>query len=101
MFLAVFCIYYVKYKRFTCFIVSCAGMQINATPHVDAPISSVKSGSSTPKTRLRRERVIQPSKFLLPPFAGIASTEKQRVLYEKVIVHTNDNELSKLKGYVF
>ena len=97
-FLAVFCIYHVKYACLYVFF--SAGMQINATPYVNAPRSSVNAGSSTPKTRLRRKRVIQPSKFLLPPFAGIASTEKQRALYEKVIVHTNDNELSKLKGYV-
>ena len=64
-----FCIYHVKYACLYVFF--SAGMQNNATPYVNAPRSSVNAGSSTPKTRLRRERVIQPSKFLLPPFAGI------------------------------
>ena len=74
-------------------------MHINATPFVDAAMGSVNASRSTPKTRLRRERVIKPSKFLLPPFAGIAANERQNALYKKLIVYTNDNELSKIKRY--
>ncbi|KAM0825095.1 hypothetical protein ACQ4PT_069768 [Festuca glaucescens] len=66
-----------------------------STPAVAAHVIQV---SSTPKTRLRRGRVIYPSKALLPPFAFITTSQHQDELYEKVIIHTRDELKSKIKG---
>ena len=48
-----------------------------STPPIIAPAPTKKIGSSTPRTRLRRVRVIQPSKSLLPPFSCITSSKKE------------------------
>ena len=72
-----------------------------STPAIIAPAPTKKIGSSTPRTRLRRVRVIQPSKSLLPPFSCITSSKKEDSIYQKVIIHTRNEEKSKIKEYSF
>ena len=75
-----------------------AGVQIFSTPACHMRNSSTYFLSATPSTGLRRERVIQPSKFLLPPYCSITSSKQQNAVYNKVIIHTSDKNESKLKG---
>ena len=79
------------------FFISYADAQDFCTPAMPVPRSSMDAASSTPRTRIRRERVIQPSIYLLPPYSSIISTKHQDALYQKVIIHTQDSEESKLK----
>ncbi|KAM0861889.1 hypothetical protein ACQ4PT_045604 [Festuca glaucescens] len=69
-----------------------------STPAMNKEGNVVLSANITPKTRLRTVRVIQPSKVLLPPFSYIPTSKYQDSLYEKVIVHTFEEEKSKIKG---
>ena len=66
-----------------------------------APQAEVLSAPSiTPRTRLKMARVVQPSKYLLPPYCQIVSTEKQDIMHEQVIKHHKDNKASKIKEYI-
>ncbi|KAM0921420.1 hypothetical protein ACQ4PT_006870 [Festuca glaucescens] len=69
-----------------------------STPAMNKEGNVILSASITPKTRLHTVRVIQPSKVLLPPFSYIPTSKYQDSLDEKVIVHTFEEEKSKIKG---
>ena len=63
-----------------------AGVQIFSTPVCPLRSSSAYVPSATPRTGLHRERVIQPSKFLLPPYCSVTSTKQQNAVYQNVII---------------
>lgn len=94
------CLYYLFSSRgtalFIFFYPFFADMGDFSTPAVAPPVIQVSS--STPRTRLRRGRVIYPSKFLLPPFTSVISSQHQNELYQKVIIHTRAEPKSKING---
>ena len=78
-----------------------ADVQGFRTPAMHVPRSSINVASSTPRTQIRiYERDIQPSMYLLPPYSSVTSTKHQDALYQKVIIHTPESEVSKLKEHI-
>jgi hypothetical protein len=73
---------------------------IYATPAIPAPHPVISIGSNTPLTKLRMERLVMPSKYLLPPYSRIISTQDQDLLYDQVIKHHMKSKESKIKEYV-
>lgn len=70
------------------------------TPALPVPVQNLPAASRTPRTRLRMERVVLPSKFMLPPYNRVTCTDEQELLYQQVIKHNSDSEHSKIKQYV-
>lgn len=75
-------------------------MQDFCTPAMAAPPCIIDVPSCTPKSRIRMERVVQPSQYLLPPYITIRSTAHQDALYRKLIIHSRSSKVSRLKEYV-
>jgi hypothetical protein len=73
---------------------------IYGTPTIPAPPPVLSIGSNTPFTKLRMERLVMPSKYLLPPYSWIVSTQEQDLLYEQLIKHHMSSKESKIKEYV-
>ncbi|KAM0885336.1 hypothetical protein ACQ4PT_030417 [Festuca glaucescens] len=67
------------------------------TPALPVPIQNLSVASRTPRTKLRIERVVLPSKFMLPPYNRVTSTDEQEFLYQQVIKHNSESEHSKIK----
>jgi hypothetical protein len=70
------------------------------TPALPVPVQNSSLASRTPRTKLRMERIVLPSKFMLPPYNRVTSTDEQELLYQQVIKHNSDSEHSKIKEYV-
>ena len=73
----------------------------DSTPGTSAAVPITIPDSVTPATRLRTVRLKNPSKALLPPFSYIIPTDDEVLLYKKVIIHTKDEERSKIRKYEF
>ncbi|KAM0820969.1 hypothetical protein ACQ4PT_041929 [Festuca glaucescens] len=67
------------------------------TPALPVPVQNLSVASRTPRTKLRMERVVLPSKFILPPYNRVTSTDEQDILYQQVIKHNSESEHSKIK----
>ncbi|KAM0910746.1 hypothetical protein ACQ4PT_013941 [Festuca glaucescens] len=67
------------------------------TPALPVPVQNLSVASRTPRTKLRMERVVLPSKFMLPPYNRVTSTDEQDILYQQVIKHNSESEHSKIK----
>uniref|UniRef100_A0ACD5YSR8 Uncharacterized protein n=1 Tax=Avena sativa TaxID=4498 RepID=A0ACD5YSR8_AVESA len=74
---------------------------IYVTPAMPLQATVINLGSNTPRTKLRMGRVVLPSKFLLPPYSRIVSTEEQDHLYQQVIKHHSGRKESKIKESYF
>ncbi|KAM0918082.1 hypothetical protein ACQ4PT_009056 [Festuca glaucescens] len=71
------------------------------TPALPVPVHHLSVTSRTPRTKLHMARVVLPSKFMLPPYNRVASTDEQDNLYQQVIKHNNESESSKIKDSRF
>ncbi|KAM0926633.1 hypothetical protein ACQ4PT_003638 [Festuca glaucescens] len=71
------------------------------TPALPVPVHHLSIASRTPRTKLRMARVVFPSKFMLPPYNRVTSTDEQVILYQQVIKHNSESENSKIKESTF
>ena len=78
-------------------VIFVAGCPDYATPAMTVNHNIGVSCSATPKSFLRKARVIQPSKALLPPFVAISATKSESDLYCQIIKHHSKSDASKIK----
>ena len=77
------------------------GLNDYSTSGISAAVPINIPDSVTPLTRLRTVRLKIPSKALLPPYSYIIPTTDELAVYKKLIIHTKDEERSRIRKYDF